>query len=90
MGGTLGDDSSSAEIASKSNTAWIPESIMNVKQDIFKANFSSWPASTKTKKTWDAVYHIRRYDRDLPLLARFSDPKTKPSTFRRFIVQCLN
>ena len=87
MGGTLGDDLSSAEIASKSNAAWIPESIMNVKRDIFKANFPSWPASIKT---WDAVYHIQGYDRDLPLLARFSDPKTKPSTFRRFIVQCLN
>ena len=82
MGGTSGVDSKSAKIARKSNAAWIPESITNVKQDIFKANFPSWPASIKT---WDAVYHIQGQDRDPPLLARFSDP-----TFRRFIGQCLN
>ena len=56
VGGTSGVDSSSAKIASKSNAAWIPESVMNVKRDVFKANFPSWPASIKT---WDAVYHIR-------------------------------
>ena len=36
---TSGVDSSSAKIASKSNAARIPESIMNVKRDVFRANF---------------------------------------------------
>ena len=39
--------------------------------------------------TWGAVYNIRN-DRDPPLLARFSDPKTKPATLRKFVGQCLN
>ena len=41
VGGTSGVDSSSAKIASKSSAAWIPESIMNVKRGVFKANFPS-------------------------------------------------
>ena len=59
---------------------------MNVKRDVLKAEFSSWPASMET---WGAVYNIRNH-RDPPLLARFSDHKTKPATCRKFIGQCLN
>ena len=59
---------------------------MNMKRDVFKADFPSWPASIET---WGAVYNIRN-DRDPPLLARFSDPKTKLATFRKFVGQCLN
>ena len=80
-------NSSSAKKSSKSNATWITESIVNVKRDVFKANFPSWPASIEM---WDAVYHVRGQDRNLPLLARFSEPKTKSSTFKRFIGQCLN
>ena len=88
VGGTAGVNSSSANISSKPSAAWIPESIVNAKRDVRKANFPSWPASIKT---WDAVYYIRGgQDQDLPSLARFSDPKTKSSTFKRFIGQCLN
>ena len=68
------------------SSAWIPESIMNVKKDIFKADFPSWPASLET---WGVVYNIRN-DNDPPLLARFSDPKTKSATFRKIVGQCLN
>ena len=85
-GGAPGLSASSAKIASKSSSAWIPESIMNVKKDIFKADFPSWPASLET---WGVVYNIRN-DNDPPLLARFSDPKTKSATFRKFVGQCLN
>ena len=85
-GGAPGVGASSAKIASKTSSAWIPESIMNVKKDIFKADFPSWPASLET---WGAVYNIRN-DNDPPLLARFSDPKTKSATFRKFVGQCLN
>ena len=84
-GGSSGVGSSAAKIA-KSNAAWIPESIMNVKRDVFKADFSLWRASIET---WGVVYHIR-HDRDPPLLARFSDSKTKLATFRRFVGECLN
>ena len=59
---------------------------MNVKKYVFKADLPSWPASMET---WSVVYNIRN-DRDPPLLARFSDPKTKPATFRKFVGQCLN
>ena len=38
-GGAPGVGSSSAKIASKTSAAWFPESIMNVKKDIFKADF---------------------------------------------------
>ena len=38
-GGAPGVDSSSAKITSKTSAAWIPQSIMNVKKDIFKADF---------------------------------------------------
>ena len=41
VGGTSGVDSSSAKFFIKSSAAWIPESIMNVKRDVFKANFPS-------------------------------------------------
>ena len=85
-GSTVGVGPSAAEIASKTNAAWIPESIMNVKRHVFKADFPSWPASIET---WDVVYLIR-HDRDPPFLARFSDPKTKPATFRKVVGQCLN
>ena len=85
-GGSPGVGSSSAKIASKTSAAWVPESIMNVKRDVFKADFPSWPASMET---WGAVYNIRN-DRDSPLLARFSDHKTKPATFRKCVGQCLN
>ena len=85
-GGSPGVCSSAAKTASKTSAAWTPESIMNVKSDVFKADFPSWPASIET---WGAVYSIRN-DRDPPLLARFSDPKTKPATFRKFVEQCLN
>ena len=85
-GGSPGVGSSSAKIASKASAAWVPESIMNMKRDIFKADFPSWPASMET---WGAVYNIRN-DRDPSLLARFSDHKTKPVTFRKFVGQCLN
>ena len=84
VGGTSGVDSSPAKIASKSSAAWIPESIMNVKRGIFKANFPSWPALIET------CYHIRGYERNPQLLARFSDPNPKSSTFNRSIRQCLN
>ena len=84
--GAPGVDSSSAKIASKTSAAWVPESIMYVKKYIFKADFPSWPASMET---WGAVYNIRN-DRDPPLLARFSDHKTEPATFRKFVGQCLN
>ena len=40
-GGAPGVGASSAKIASKPSSAWIPESIMNVKKDIFKADFPS-------------------------------------------------
>ena len=40
-------------------------------------------------ETLGAVYNIRN-DRDPPLLARFSDHKTKPATFRKFVGQYLN
>ena len=80
-GGSSGVGSSSSKIASKTSAAWVPESIMNVKKDVFKADFPSWPASMET---WGAVYNIRN-DRDPPLLARFSDHKTKPATFRKFL-----
>ena len=59
---------------------------MNVKKDFFKADFPSWPASLET---WGVVYNIQN-DNDPPLLARFSDPKTKSATFRKFVGQCLN
>ena len=87
-GGAPGVGASSAKFASKTSAAWVPESIMNrmQKKNIFKADFPSWPASMET---WGAVYKIRN-DRDPPLLARFSDPKTKPATFRKFVGQCLN
>ena len=85
-GGSPGVGSSSAKIASKTSAAWIPESIMNVKRDVFKADFPSWPASIET---WGAVYNIRN-DGDPRLLARFSDHKTKPATFRKFVGQRLN
>ena len=85
-GGAPGVGSSSEKVAIKTRTAWVPESIMNVKQYIFKADFPSWPASMET---WGAVYNIRNY-RDPPLLARFSDHKTKPATFTKFVGQCLN
>ena len=85
-GGAPGVDSSSAKVASKTSAAWVPESIMNVKKYIFKADFPSWPASMET---WGAVYNIQN-DRDPPLLARFSDHTTKPATFRKFVGQCLN
>ena len=84
--GAPGVGSSSAKIASKTSAAWVPESIVNVKKDIFKEDFPSWPAPMET---WGAVYNIRN-DRDPPLLARFSDHKTKPATFRKFVGQCLN
>ena len=83
-GGAPGVGASSAKVASKTSAAWVPESIMNVKKDIFKADFSSWPASMET---WGAVYNIRN-DSDPPLLARFSNPKTKSATFRKFVGQC--
>ena len=87
-GGAPGVGSSFAKTASKTSAAWVPESIMmNVKKDIFKADFPSWPASMM--ETWGAVYNIRN-DRDPPLLARFSDHKTKPATFRKIVGQCLN
>ena len=86
VGGAPGVGSGSAKIASKASADWVPESIMNVKKDIFKADFPSWPASIET---WGAVYNIRN-DREPPLLARFSDSKTKPATFREFVGQCLN
>ena len=85
-GGAPGVGSSSAKIAGKTSAAWVPELIMNVKKDIFKADFPPWPESMET---WGAVYNIR-YDRDPPQLARFSDRKTKPATFRKFVGQCLN
>ena len=85
-GGAPGVGSSSAKIASKTSAAWVPESIMNVKKYIFKADFPSWPASMET---WGAVYNIRN-DRDSPLLVRFSNHKIKPATFRKFVGQCLN
>ncbi|CAN0433905.1 unnamed protein product [Ascophyllum nodosum] len=85
-GGSPGVGSSSTKLASKTSAAWVPESIMNVKRDVFKADFLSWPASMET---WRAVYNIRN-DLDPPLLARFSDHKTKPATFRKFVGQCLN
>ena len=85
-GGAPGVGLSSAKTASKTSAAWVPESIMNVKKDIFKADFPSWPASMET---WGAVYSIQN-DRDPPLLARFSDHKTKPAMFRKFVGQCLN
>ena len=85
-GGSTGVGSSSAKIASKVNGAWVPESIINVKKYVFKADFPSWPASMET---WGAVHNIRN-DRDPPLLARFSDHKTKPATFRKFVGQYLN
>ena len=85
-GGAPSVGSSSAKIASKTSAAWVPESIMNVKKDIFKAYFPSWPASIEA---WGAVYNIRN-DYDPPQLARFSDHKTKPATFRKFVGQCLN
>ena len=84
--GSPGVGSSSAKIASKTSAAWVPESIMNVKKYVFKADFPSWPASMET---WSVVYNIRN-DRDPPLLARFSDHKTKPATFRKFVGQYLN
>ena len=87
MRSTSGVDSNSAKLARKSNAAWILESIMNVKRDVFKGSFPSWPAGIET---WEAVYHILGHDRDPPLFARFSNPKTKPSTFRRSMRQCLN
>ena len=59
---------------------------MNVKKNIFKEDFPSWPASMKT---WGAVYSIRN-DNWPPPLVRFSDPKTKSATFRKFVGQCLN
>ena len=71
VGGAPGVGSSSTKIACKTSAAWVPESIMNVKKDIFKAEFPSWSASMET---WGAVYNIRN-DRDPPLLARFSDHK---------------
>ena len=86
-GGDLpGVGSSSAKITIKTSAAWVPESIMNMKRDVFKADFPSWPASIET---WGAVYNVRN-DRNPPLLARFSDHKTKPATFRKFVGQCLN
>ena len=84
--GAPGVGSSSSKVASKTSAAWVPESIMNVKKDVFKADFPSWPASMET---WGAVYNIRN-DRDPPLLTRVSDHKTKPATFRKFVGQCLN
>ena len=85
-GGAPGVGSSPAKVATRTSAAWIPESIMNVKKDIFKADFPSWPASMET---WGAVHNIRN-DSDPPLLTQFSDPKTKPATFRKFVGQCLN
>ena len=40
-GGSPGVGSSAAKVASKTRAAWIPESIMNVKRDVFKADFLS-------------------------------------------------
>ena len=88
-GGSPGVGSSSAKIACKTGAAWIPESIMNVKRDVFKADFPNFPSWPALIETWGAVYNIRN-DRDPPLLARFSDHKTKPATFRKFVGQCLN
>ena len=85
-GGSTGVGSSSSKIASKTSAAWVPESIMNVKKNVFKADFPSWPASMET---WNAVYYIRN-DRDPALLARSSDHKTKPAMFRKFVGQYLN
>ena len=85
-GGAPGVGSSSAKVASKTSAAWVPESIMNVKKDIFKADFPSWPASMET---WGAGYNIRNVS-DPPLLAQFSDHNIKPATFRKFVGQCLN
>ena len=85
-GGSPGVGSSSAKIASNTSAAWVPESIMNMEKDVFKADFPSWPASMQA---WGAVCNIRN-DCDPPLLARFSDHKTKPATFRKSVGQCLN
>ena len=86
-GGSPGVGSSAAKLlVRRVSAAWIPESFMNVKTDVFKADFPSWPASIET---WGAVYNIQN-NRDRPLLARFSDPKTKPATFRKFVGRCLN
>ena len=85
-GGAPGVDSSSTKITCKTSAAWVPESILNVKEYIFKADFSSSPASTET---WGVVYDIRN-DRDPPLLARVFDHKAKPATLRKFVGQCLN
>ena len=41
VGGTSVVNSSSAKNSSKSSAAWIPESVMNVKREVFKANFPS-------------------------------------------------
>ena len=59
---------------------------MNVKRDVFKADFPSWPVSMET---WGAVYNIRN-DRDPPLLARFSDQKTKPARLGNSLNNGLN
>ena len=40
-GDSPGVGSSFAKIASKTSAAWVPESIMNVKRDVFKADFPS-------------------------------------------------
>ena len=40
-GGSPGVGSSSAKITSKTSAAWVPESTMNVKKDVFKADFPS-------------------------------------------------
>ena len=85
-GGSPGVGSSSSKFASKTSAAWVPESIMNVRKDVFKADFPAWSASMET---WGAVYNIRN-GRDPPLLARFCDHKTKPATFSKFVGQCLN
>ena len=51
------------------------ESVINVK--ISKADFPSWSALIET---WGTGYNIQK-DGEPPLLARRSDPKTKPATF---------
>ena len=38
----------------------------------------------------ESIMNVKKDDRDPPLLARFSDHKIKPATFRKFVGQCLN
>ena len=50
---------------------------------------SSAKIASKTSAAW-VLESIMKNDRDLPELARFSDHKTKPATFRKSVGQCLN